>query len=195
MRGFNYRKSVQALNFLAIKNGGEMNKMKAIKLVWLSDRLHLRKYARTITGDIYFALPNGPVCSTTRDLLEQYDSLSEIEIQYSDEFIQPKGKYFFKSIKDCYLKVFSKTDIEVLDLVWSKYGHLNEYELVELSHLYPEWLKYKSALEKRVITRANMDLLDFFSSYDDGTGLFAQDDESISDSIELFKEHLIHSSI
>ena len=40
MNEFNHRKAVQALNFFSLKNGGKIEKMKAIKLLWLSDRVH-----------------------------------------------------------------------------------------------------------------------------------------------------------
>jgi len=196
MRGFNYKKAVQSLNYLALKSGGELNKMKAIKLIWLADRLHLRNYARTITGDVYFALPNGPVCSTTRDLLEQYEeTLSEIERQYADQFIQPKGRYYYSSINGPDLRVFSKSDTAILDVIWCNYGALGEFELVDLSHQFPEWEKYRSALERRIISRANMDLFDFFINYEDGSGLFMDTPENIEDSKALYQEHLAHSSI
>jgi hypothetical protein len=41
------------LNFFAIREGGRLNRMKAVKLVWLADRLQLRKYYRSITHDVY----------------------------------------------------------------------------------------------------------------------------------------------
>jgi len=48
MVGFNHKKAVQTLAYFAQKEGGVINKMKAFKLIWLSDRLHLRKYGRPI---------------------------------------------------------------------------------------------------------------------------------------------------
>jgi len=68
---FDCRKTTQALNYFAIKAGGTINRMKAIKLVYLADRYHLRKYCRLITNDIYFAMDNGPVASGVKDIAEQ----------------------------------------------------------------------------------------------------------------------------
>lgn len=53
---FDYRKTTQALNFFAVKNGGHINKMRSIKLIYFADRFHLRKYGRPITNDEYFAM-------------------------------------------------------------------------------------------------------------------------------------------
>ena len=106
MRGFNYKKSVQALNILAFKNGGVINKMKAIKLIWLSDRLHLRKFGRTITGDDYYALPNGPVPSATRDILESSNFLDDVASDYAKEYITEIDKYNYTSVIKANTKVF-----------------------------------------------------------------------------------------
>ena len=114
MRGFNYKKTVQALNFFSERSGGTINKMKAIKMIWLSDRLHIRKYGRFITNDVYFALPHGPVPSTTRDILEANPFLNPIELEYSSRYIEVHNKYDFISINAPDLNVFSDSDIEVI---------------------------------------------------------------------------------
>jgi uncharacterized phage-associated protein len=53
MLGFNYKKAIQTLAYFAQKEGGVINKMKVFKLIWLSDRLHLRKYGRPILNDVH----------------------------------------------------------------------------------------------------------------------------------------------
>ncbi len=35
MLDFDYKKATQAINYLAKKEGGKINKMKAIKVIWL----------------------------------------------------------------------------------------------------------------------------------------------------------------
>ncbi len=37
---FDYKKATQALNFFAIKCGGKIDKMKALKLIFFADRYH-----------------------------------------------------------------------------------------------------------------------------------------------------------
>ena len=150
MGGFNYKKAVQSLAFFAEKQGGAINKMKAIKLIWLSDRLHLRKYARTITGDVYFALPFGPVASTTRDLLEHNENmLSEVELNYTLEFLGQFEKYNYSVITSPNLKVFSKTDLDCINSIWDKFGDFDHFKLSDLSHEFPEWKKYEARLAQK----------------------------------------------
>lgn len=86
MNTFNYKKSVQALNYLAVLEGGAINYMKALKLIWLSDRYHLRNHGRTITGDKYFALKNGPVASFTKDIIIN-KHITEEQSKYSSTFV------------------------------------------------------------------------------------------------------------
>lgn len=195
MKGFNYKKAVQTLNFFALKEGGSINKMKALKLVWLSDRLHLRRYSRTITGDVYFALKNGPVASTTRNLLEDWTlenayhiwGLETLERSYRNAYIEEnESRYFFNSIDVVNEKVFSKTDLNVLSNVYEKYGDLNHFELSDLSHEFPEWKPYQTALERGEMTRAEISPMDFFKNHNDGKGLFNDDVDYLEISKELY---------
>lgn len=186
MHGFNYKKTVQALNYLASISGGSLNKMKAIKLLWLSDRLHLRKYARTITGDTYFALKLGPVPSNTRDILENSSFLSEDELKYSSQFISITDKYKYASNGDPYLKVFSETDIEILNEVFSVYGQLSHFQLSELSHEFPEWKKWEASL-KRSNSRYLMNFSDFFQDTPNKKELFIEEHEDLQLIKSLFE--------
>ncbi len=191
MQGFNYKKAIQALNFLAEKSGGTLNKMKAIKLIWLSDRLHLRKYGRMITSDVYFALPFGPVPSTTRDILELNSTfITEVEYDYGKEHIENTDQYSFKSKKHPSLRVFSKTDIDVINQIFENYGHIEPFALSELSHSFPEWKKYDSPLKSKIASRFEIEIDDFFVNVDDGTNLFMDSAEQITISREIFNDNL-----
>ena len=64
------KKGTQALNYFARKKNGKINKMKAIKLIYLADRYHLRKYGRPVVGDDYWAMKYGPVASSTLNIAD-----------------------------------------------------------------------------------------------------------------------------
>ncbi len=189
MRGFNYKKAAQALNYLACKNGGTLNKMKAIKLIWLADRLHTRKYGRSITGDEYYAIPYGPIPSAVRDILESSNFLEDSASDYASCYLREVNKYEYSSISEPNLKVLSETDINTINQIEEKYGRLNEFELSDLSHEFPEWKKYKSALTKRLSSRFSIDQSDFFINIDDQSGLFMDSQEDIEISKTIFKEN------
>ncbi len=157
---FNCRKTTQALNYFAIKAGGTINRMKAIKLVYLADRYHLRKYCRLITNDIYFAMDNGPVASGVKDIAEQSKYIGTNERNYASDYIGAVPPYGMKSKKDIDNDVFSVSDIEALEYSWNKFGHLDREAIVKLTHKYPDWYKHKLSLEQN--SRIQMDLSDFF---------------------------------
>lgn len=192
MLGFNYKKAVQAINFFAIKEGGTINKMKALKLIWLSDRLHLRMYSRSITNDVYFAMNFGPVASSTKDLAEKNALLADVEEAYRNQFIKSEGRYYIFSVADVNKRVFSKTDRQIMTKVYDSFGELNEFTLSHISHKYPEWKKWESKLKNQTgYSRFQMDYNDFFlnPADTDNDDLFKNDESSLFITKELFVEN------
>lgn len=180
-----YKKATQALNFLARKKDGRINKMKAIKLIFLADRLHLRKYGRPVIGDMYWAMRWGPVGSKSKRAAEL--DLPEDILSYTKKYIKPSDeKKSLVSIKEPDLDVFSKTDIECLEKVYDKFSDKDQFELAELTHDYPEWKKHEKEL-KTGKKRVRMNYDDFFT---DGTqnDLFGQTKTELNLAKESFDE-------
>lgn len=157
---FKYKKAAQALNFFAFESGGQINKMKALKLVFFADRYHLRKFGRPITNDEYYAMPFGPVASGVKDIAEFSDFLGETEREYALKFLERLDQYTIRSKSQCDEKVFSKSDLEALRYSWERFGQVEEFALSELTHEYPEWKRHKTALG--TIQRIKMFYEDFF---------------------------------
>lgn len=68
---FNERKAVQVAARLLAHNGGEMNYMALMKLLYLVDREALLRFGRPVTGDQVVAMKHGPVLSRVFDLVSQ----------------------------------------------------------------------------------------------------------------------------
>lgn len=184
---FKYKKAAQALNFFAIENGGLINKMKALKLVFFADRYHLRKYGRPITNDEYYAMPFGPVASGVKDIAEFSDFLGETEQEYAAQFIERPDQYTIRSKAACSEKVFSKSDLEALRYAWEKFGQVDEFALVELTHQYPEWKRHESAIE--TTQRIKMFYEDFFEDPAPGVDkCFDLTPEEKADRLDYLKE-------
>ncbi|MEK6756465.1 MAG: Panacea domain-containing protein [Bacteroidota bacterium] len=158
---FNHKKAAQALNFLAIKAGGRISKLRALKLIFFADRYHLRKYGRPITNDEYFAMPYGPVASSVKDIAEFSEFLGDSEREYASSFIKPSG-HDVVSKGEYDKKIFSNSDLESLEFAWKKFGRVNDFRLAKITHLYPEWKKHESALVEKSVTRVKMRYEDFF---------------------------------
>lgn len=186
MNAFSHRKATQALNFFAGKEGGAINKMKALKLMWLSDRLHLMRFGRMITNDTYFAFKNGPVASGTRDLLESSSFLPEANNEYASAYIATTNQYEFKSLKDPEMMVFSRTDISVMDTIYSTFGTKNQFQLSDFSHIFPEWKRFESSLMSGSSNRHLIEISDLFVPVPDDSGLFDLDVELCKDTKAVF---------
>jgi uncharacterized phage-associated protein len=153
---FAHRKATQALNFFARKAGGQINKMKALKLVFFADRYHLRQYGRPITNDEYLAMEYGPVPSGCKDLAEMSDFLDPHERSYAGRFLRRTGQHDFASSAEVEALVFSKTDLEALEFAWRHFGPLDQFRLAEITHEYPEWKRHEAALQSPDVSRIGM---------------------------------------
>lgn len=190
MFDFDYQKAVQALNFFAIKEGGKINKMKAIKLIWLSDRKHLRQYGRTILSDSYIAMPYGPVPSNTKDIIEDTRFSSPVAIEYKSKYLQGVNKYYYRSIADLEPMVFSKTDLIVLEHIYEKFKEFSECKLSEISHHFPEWKKFEHKLSIKLSSSFKMDYSDFFCQPDiDISSIFNEDENTLAVTKDIFEEN------
>jgi uncharacterized phage-associated protein len=191
MFAFSYKKAVQSLNFFAVKNGGKINKMKAIQMIWLSDRLHLRSFGRPIVMDQYYALPYGPVPSNTKDLAEINIFSSDAEVSYRNQFIKVIDKYNFESLSNVDSNAFSTSDINVLEQIFAEFGDYSEFDLSELSHQYPEWKKHETMLKNNIVSRTQMNYLDFFENpTQDNNPIFMESDELKELAKNIYLENL-----
>lgn len=185
------KRIIQALAYIAYQQPGhKVNSMKAYKLLWLADRYHLRQFGRTITGDVFFALPHGVVPSDAKNVVEHQITHIPTDEEYRDKYIKRLGKYSYQAITEPDIMVFSDSDQEALDKILQAYGTLDQYKLEELSHKFPEWLAYKAKLEAEGTPKAYKIDFDYFfdEAKEDKSGLFADDPEKIALIKEYFHE-------
>ncbi len=187
------KKGVQALNYFACKKDSKINKMKAIKLVYFADRYHIRKYGRPVVGDVYWAMKFGPVASSTLRVANLESDDAEC-FNYAKKFIShPKNdlkKEHFESRKNVEINVFSNSDIEALEASYSEFGEYDQFELAELTHIYPEWKKFSAELVSGKKKRVRMDYADFFKNPTNLRDFFstAVTSEHLKNAKEIFEE-------
>lgn len=166
------RKATQALNYFAhlAASGSphrELNKLKALKLLFFADRYHLRKYGRLVSDCAYFAMKNGPVASEAKHVAEDGGQLAPAEKRYARNFLRKKGAYDYLSVKDVDSGVLSKTDVEALNFAWGTFGHYSQFQLVGITHRYPEWKRHVASI-RTGSRRIQMNYGDFFDEPDRG---------------------------
>lgn len=127
-------KIVDSILYMALK-GIEIDQYKAVKLLYLADREHLKRFGRPITFDKYVAMKFGPVASCAFDILKGKQVLG----------VKPKTLPFelFKLDKitlvqnpkrDIDRSIFSKSDLMVLDQIADEYGDKSFGDLYEITH-------------------------------------------------------------
>ena len=175
--------TIEALYYI-LKKIGKADKLKLIKLMYLSDKYHLLYFGRTITNDDYYAMHYGPVGTTAKDILsfdpslpEEESFISKEEKDYFLNLIEKVENYNFKAKeKDIPFNMLSETDKEALDFVIKKFGNMSSSELVELTHKYPEWDQYKDLFESKLTKRERIDTIELLSTIE-------------NDPLEASKEH------
>jgi uncharacterized phage-associated protein len=133
---FNENKTINAVLYIVMKlKRSDFHKI--FKILYFSDREHLREYGRTITGDRYIAMSDGPVPSNLYDIFKSVRG---------DGYFKDNGKFgvyfsvigndLIKAHKEPDLKKLAKTDIQHIDNSLELYGNLSWDEIREKSHDY-----------------------------------------------------------
>ena len=182
-----HRKAAQALNFFARQEGGSINKLKALKLLFFADRYHLRKFGRPVSECAYFAMAHGPVASEAKYIAEEASELPAPARAYARKFVRKDGDYACATVAAVDAAVLSASDQEALDFAWRYFGKFSKYTLRDITHHYPEWKRHVSKLA--TTKRVPMDLADFFKEPDAGyIPCHTLTDEEREAALELFRQ-------
>ncbi|MEO0485146.1 MAG: Panacea domain-containing protein [Pseudomonadota bacterium] len=140
---FNARKAAQTLAYFAIRNGGNpIEKLKAVKLVYLADRSAIEAHGHPILDESRYSMPHGPVNSDTLDCLN--GSFFPFQKGDWDAFVSsgnnkvglanPVGIDELDELSDC--------ELEVLEAVWERFKGFSAWQLRNWTHdkeNVPEW--------------------------------------------------------
>jgi uncharacterized phage-associated protein len=171
----------QAAGVLIRREGGKMNYMKLLKLLYLADRKSLIEATKTISGDMLVAMDNGPLLSTTYDLIKKSDE-GERE-GYWCSHLHTDG-YIVEISNDIEVEDLSGADERRLNEIYDEFGCMTEFELVEWTHLnLHEWSDPHGS-SREIPTREI-----FFAAKVEGTRAF---DREISEEAIRSKERKLH---
>lgn len=129
--GFNERKAAQVATFFALKQGGSINIVKLIKLVYLGDREFLKRYDAPILHDRLVSMQKGPVNSNTYNFAS-----GQVRADVWDTYLSDEANHMISCGKITLneLNELSRAEIRVLEQVWNDFGHMNPWELVDYTH-------------------------------------------------------------
>ncbi|MGA2625288.1 MAG: Panacea domain-containing protein [Bacteroidota bacterium] len=162
---FSLKKGVAMLQYLLQQVGGEYTYMGLLKLAFFADRYHVRKYARPISMDEYYAFPYGPGGSMLKDILLE----PEVIFFQQENPIERSSAYNVRLVsQNIDLKQFSKADIDALSFSTNNFADIGkrpkgEFILSDISHAYPEWDQYADLFNSGKTKRESICYEDFLS--------------------------------
>ena len=137
---FNERKTTQMAAYFISHEGGEISKLKLIKLLYLAERESLRQHGRVMTGDRFVAMPYGPVLSMTLDLANENALVDESSPWYAT--IERKNNITLALRSQPAQKDYdelSESDIGILEKTFQNFGSMSPYEIRDFTHDLPEY--------------------------------------------------------
>ncbi len=157
---------VEALYYILTKIK-RADKIKLVKLIYLADKLHLLRYGRTITNDDYYAMENGPVGTTVKDVLS-FDSfnITSSGYKYASRLLKKIDKNNFEANPNAKVSfdMLSESDKGVLDFIIDKFGKMSQWKLVEYTHKYPEWYQYQDLFKEGLTRRERIETKELLST-------------------------------
>jgi len=130
-----YDKTIEVIVWLAYKQAG-IDIYHVAKVLFYADKMHINKYGRPITGDVYIKMPYGPVPSGARDLITSsaWLSLRQADKIKDSLIIDKDSNHRLTALRPPDTVYFSKSDIECLECALNKYGNLSFDDLYSLTH-------------------------------------------------------------
>jgi uncharacterized phage-associated protein len=129
--GFRSRKAAQLCAHFALREEGMIDKLKLIKLIYLTERKCLEDWQRPILFDELFSLPHGPICSST---------LNGIDGAYPqtdwDKYITRSGNKVVATRKFSRndLDEVSDAEFDIVEDVWKRFGTYTASKLRNFTH-------------------------------------------------------------
>lgn len=137
---FNERKVAQMAAYLLAKGERTMPHLKLMKLLYLADRRSMDVHGFPISGDHVVAMPHGPVLSMTLNLIN--GAIISCENGW-ESWISDKSDHRVSLRRTPTLELLdelSEADRNTLDVIWSEFGYMNQWEIRDYTHDHcPEW--------------------------------------------------------
>ena len=130
---FDITKATEVACDLIRREGGVMNVMKMIKLVYALDRLSIQRRGIPVVGGTYFSLPNGPITSELLDLINS-GSLWGEECRW-EEFISDRQNHEI-GLKAVQIGTehLAASELKLIDQIYAELGNKDQWQLRDWSH-------------------------------------------------------------
>jgi uncharacterized phage-associated protein len=131
---FTYDKVAQMAAYFAKKQGGTINVMKLVKLMYLADRESVQRYGEPISYDCMLSMNNGPVLSRTLNLINGDDCEGG---RTWEKWIGDRAAHnvvLQAEVSRETLDHISDADLDILRAVWERFGPMDQWQLSRWTH-------------------------------------------------------------
>jgi uncharacterized phage-associated protein len=130
---FNERKATAAAAFLLQQEGGTMDYMRLVKLLYLAERESLARLGHPLAGGAYDALDQGPILSRVVDLCKQ-----ESNGPWARQ-IERAGLWALGLRGAPNFGPLSPAEMAILEEIFKAHRDHDQWQLSRLMHGLPEW--------------------------------------------------------
>ena len=129
--GFRSRKAAQLSAYFALKSGGSIEKLKLIKLIYLTERRFLQEHEHPMLFDELYSLPHGPICSSTLNGIDGiiHEAVWDQCIARDGNEISPVKRFARDDFDE-----LSDAEIDIADRIWRRFGRMTASQLRNYSH-------------------------------------------------------------
>ena len=160
MLPFNAKKTVQAAAVLLKHSPGlQMPYLRLLKLLYIAERESLREVMRPVVGGRTVAMRQGPLHSDVYDLIKKQDAPWGNHIRLDEYDVELTSDPGDSELCDY--------EVELLSKIAETYNTFTEWQLVELTHSFAEWIKAYPDLKARTSHPIHLtDILDAVGLHD-----------------------------
>lgn len=129
--GFRSRKAAQLAAFFALKAAGSIEKLKLIKIIYMTERRFLQDHEHPMLFDELYSLPHGPICSST---LNGIDGIIHEDVW--DQFIARNGNEIspVKRFSRDDFDELSDAEIDIANRMWTRFRGMTSSQIRNYSH-------------------------------------------------------------
>jgi len=147
---FNPRKATEVASLLIQMEGGRLNVMKLVKLVYLVDRLSIAKRGIPVVGGVYYSMRNGPVTSELLDLINAGKLADESDSSWQ-QFIQDREGCTVSSVPGSEITCTCTSEAEkrLIQEIYREHGSKDQWALRDWCHQNcAEWTPLQNGREQ-----------------------------------------------
>jgi uncharacterized phage-associated protein len=148
---FNLRKATESASLFIKMEGGKLNVMKLVKLIYLLDRISIGRRGIPVVGGIYYSMRNGPVTSELLDVINAGKLADDVDSSW-EQYISDRDHHEIVLQKEIPLDFISESEIELIESVYKEHGAKDQWQIRDWCHQNcGEWTPLQAGRERIMV--------------------------------------------